>query len=60
MKKSEYLLFCETCGTPKHIPKYIIANYWTLGQFKAEYCRNCGSSTEIPKHLKTIAKELLK
>ncbi|MEH7375696.1 MULTISPECIES: hypothetical protein [Bacillaceae] len=57
-KKTRYLLFCNKCGIPQLIPKYILQAYFISG-VNGVYCSNCENHTIIPEYLKKIAGELL-
>jgi len=56
-KETLYLLFCNSCCSPKEITKWIITNNWTRG-ISGEYCPNCQTFNELPDYLKKIANDL--
>lgn len=55
-KETKYLLFCEHCGTPQHIPQYILHTYIRNGV--GTFCKNCEKQVIVPEYLKKIAGEL--
>lgn len=57
-KKTDYLMFCNHCGLPQHIPIYIIKAYFTLNGVEGVYFWNCTKQIDIPDFLRKIAKEL--
>ncbi|MED1472382.1 hypothetical protein [Bacillus salipaludis] len=52
-----YLIFCDNCGIPQHIPQYILQNYIAIG-VDGVYCKNCEKRIHIPEFLRKIAAEL--
>lgn len=56
-KKTDYLLFCDSCGIPQHVPNYILQTYIAIG-VSGVYCKNCDKRIVVPEYLRKIAGEL--
>lgn len=54
-----YLAFCNHCGEPKLISKYVAINYIKKERISSFYCDNCTKTTTIPNHLLKIIDELI-
>jgi hypothetical protein len=56
-KKCGYLLFCENCGQPNLITKFILVEY--VIKLKIEYVLcDCGYKNKLPLYIKKILPEL--
>jgi hypothetical protein len=57
-KQTVYLMFCDHCGHPQHIPHYIIKAYFNIAGVEGVYCEHCQKLIDIPSYLRKIAKDL--
>jgi hypothetical protein len=60
VRKMVYLLFCDDCGIPQHVPDYILEVYFPAKGVNNTYCQNCSNEMTIPEYLKKISPELVK
>lgn len=58
--KCDYLMFCEDCGAPKLITKWIMINYLKKLNVDNFICSECGHKTIIPEYVTNILDELIK
>jgi transcription elongation factor Elf1 len=58
-RKLAYLAFCDHCGDPKVIDKYVAVNYLKQNNIKSFHCNNCSKTTRIPDYLLKIIDELI-
>jgi C4-type Zn-finger protein len=57
-RKCSYLLFCEKCGHPRMISKFILFQYFIKLNIDNVLCDNCGYKNIIPNYIKKILPEL--